>query len=182
MLPPLPSARDQPDLWADWINAAFAEQPHRAAHLRRAYAEACRLPMTALTLEERRTVRLAALVHDVGRAVDPTDGLPHAISGALLIEVAGLPIVAAAVAHHSGALLDLAERGLPEGLLSPWPRDERLASVLTYLDAISGAMGQVVTVEARLADIVARYGEASRQVRAFRATLAEIERGRALSA
>jgi len=91
-------------------------------------------------------------------------------------------IVAAAVAHHSGALLDLAERGLPEGLLSPWPRDERLASVLTYLDAISGAMGQVVTVEARLADIVARYGEASRQVRAFRATLAEIERGRALSA
>ncbi|HEY5484959.1 MAG TPA: hypothetical protein VIK31_14325 [Propionibacteriaceae bacterium] len=54
--------------------------------------------------------------------------------------------------------------------------------MLTYLDAISGAMGQVVTVEARLADIVARYGEASRQVRAFRATLAEIERGRALSA
>lgn len=90
MLPPLPSARDQPDLWADWINAAFADQPHRAAHLRRAYAEACRLPMTALTLEERRTVRLAALVHDVGRAVDPTDGLPHAISGVLLIEAAGL--------------------------------------------------------------------------------------------
>jgi HD superfamily phosphodiesterase len=51
-------------------------------------------------------LELAALLHDVGKALDPDDTEPHGFVGAKLLDSLGLHDVAPLVAHHSGARLE----------------------------------------------------------------------------
>lgn len=67
------------------------------------------------------------------------------------------------MANHSLALLEAEERGLREVLEAEFPLldDQRLVDALVYCDMTTTPDGEVISVDARLAEITARYGSDS---------------------
>jgi predicted HD phosphohydrolase len=111
-------------------------------------------------------LELAALLHDVGRALDPRNSEPHGFVGARFLDACGLDDVAPLVAHHSGAQLEAAARGMTD--LDRWITIEPdLLHVLTFLDRTTSASGERVSLAERRLDIAVRYGADSRQVEIF---------------
>jgi hypothetical protein len=124
-------------------------------------------------------LELAALLHDVGRAIDPGNGEPHGFVGARFLDALGLDDVAALVAHHSGSQLEAAARGMTDR--DRWITIEPdLLNVLTFLDRTTSPSGERVSLTERRQDIVARFGADSRQVRTFDATLPQVHSARRL--
>ena len=179
-LPPPVSRHLDAAAWAAWMEAALRDQPRRWAHVRAVWRRAAKLaqsPQTGLSAADRADLELAALLHDVGRAIDPDDNEPHAFVGARFLEDLGLHRVARLVAHHSGSRFEAEERGHSEHCR--WTREDgAVADILTYLDMTTGPDGQAVTPAERRADIAVRYGAESFQVKAFDRIADEIERGR----
>jgi len=123
----------------------------------------------------------ATLLHDIGRAFDPTDSRPHALVSAEVLSQCGLPREAALAAHHSGATVECRARGFsdPSGR---WPReDSPLPSLLTYIDMTTSPEGVVTTLESRGREIENRYGRESFQAKAYRSISAELAIGAELS-
>lgn len=132
-----------------------------------------------LEADRAATLTLAALLHDVGRWLDPDDAEPHGIVGARLLEAAGRPDAAALVAHHSGGRFEARLRG-HDGIDS-WPRpDPELHAVLAYLDRTTSPSGDEVSFAERRQDLVNRYGPSSVNVVVFDLALPEAYRGRLL--
>lgn len=126
-------------------------------------------------------LELAALLHDVGKALDPDDTEPHGFVGARLLDSLGLHDVAPLVAYHSGARLEAEMRGMSDR--DRWSLVEPdLLAVLTFLDRTTSANGEVVSLAQRRSDMVAHHGEGSKQVRIFDATLPEVRCGQHLLA
>jgi hypothetical protein len=177
-LPPAPGEpyRSDPQSWLAWVDAAFLHDRDRARHLRGVWhriASARRLELSHL--EERRmlTLELAALVHDIGRAIDRDDTEPHAFVGARYLDSLGLHDVASLVAHHSGAKLEAVDRDMIH--LDLWPDvDRELLALLDYADRTVNGQGESVSLSQRRADIVARRGAESPNVRRFDVMLPEL--------
>ncbi|MFF1416771.1 HD domain-containing protein [Streptomyces sp. NPDC058280] len=120
----------------------------------------------------------AAVLHDVGYAprlaltgFHPLDGARflrdiHAVDERLV----------RLVANHSFALLEAEERGLRDVLEAEFPLlgDQRLVDALVYCDMATTPDGEVTSVEARLAEITARYGADSLVGRFIRRAAPEI--------
>jgi hypothetical protein len=124
-------------------------------------------------------LELAALLHDVGRALDPDNTEPHGFVGASFLDALGLSDIAPLVAHHSGARLEAAQRGMADR--DRWICAEPdLLAVLTFLDRTTSAYGERVSLARRRHDSVARYGTESLQVRLFDASLSEVRRAQDL--
>lgn len=118
----------------------------------------------------------AALLHDIGRAIDPEDREPHAFVGARFLDEAGMTDAASLVAHHSGARPEAELRGQPE--LDRWhDRDVELLAVLTYIDRTTNRNGELVTLSERRRELADAYGANSMQVVVFDHTVAEAVRG-----
>lgn len=128
-----------------------------------------RLELRWLDDERFETLELAALLHDVGRAIDPANLEPHGFVGARFLDSIGLADVAPLVAHHSGAREEARDRGVAH--LDVWQPDRVLLEVLTYVDRTTGPRGESITLGERRADLVARYGIGSAPVRWFDETL-----------
>ncbi len=112
------------------------------------------------------TLELAALLHDIGRALDPLDLSPHGFVGAQFLDDLGLTDIAPLVAHHSGARLDAAARGLEH--LDRWESaDPELQALLDYADRTVNSRGQMVTLAQRREELVARCGEGSAKTARF---------------
>jgi hypothetical protein len=125
------------------------------------------LDLAWLDAERRQRLELAALLHDVGRSIDPEDTEPHGFVGARFLDDLGLVDVAPLVAHHSGARLEAVARGMAGR--DRWTVDEPdLLALLTFLDRTTSATGQPVSVTKRRDDLVARFGTGSLPVRAPR--------------
>ena len=136
-------------------------------------ASARRLELAHLDEQRMLTLELAALVHDIGRAIDPDDTEPHAFVGARYLDSLGLSAVAALVAHHSGAKLEAVEREMIH--LDLWPEvDQELRALLDYADRTVNGQGESVSLSQRRDDIVARRGADSPSVRRFDALLPEL--------
>ncbi|MFE9886005.1 HD domain-containing protein [Streptomyces scopuliridis] len=107
----------------------------------------------------------AAVLHDVGYA--PRLALTgfHPLDGARFlrdVHDADERLVRL-VANHSSALLEAEERGLRKVLEAEFPLldDQQLVDALVYCDMTTTPDGEVTSVDARLAEITARYGSDS---------------------
>lgn len=167
--PPKGSSRSSFDSWSSWLREMFAGRPDRFHHsLAVAHRAAHHARIELRRLDAARLDRfvLAALLHDVGRAIDPDDTEPHGFVGARYLDELGLHDIAPFVAHHSGARHEAMLRGVSH--LDTWSAvDPELQAVLTYIDRTTSTSGEPVTITERRAEMASRYGDAATQVRAF---------------
>ena len=179
-LPSVPSGSRQRSLscWLAWVQRSFVNHPDRGWHSRVVWQRVVswRLRESAgLDAEQLRTLELAAVLHDIGRAIDPLDLEPHGFVGARFLDAHGLHDVAPLVAHHSGAGLEALARGLEH--LDRWPAaDPLLQSLLDLADRTVNSRGTMVTLDQRRADLVERRGEGAPEVGRFDLLLPELQR------
>lgn len=112
--------------------------------------------------EHHEHVATAALLHDVGYAPTLARGF-HPLDGASALRALGFdPIVCDLVAHHTGAEWEAVERDIPLHLFAPYTCDvdgiEEMRALVTWADLHTSTTGEPIEVEARLDDIVHRYG------------------------
>lgn len=172
-----------PESWIGWLrDDAFADRPQRFAHLHTVWVTARRVRTLGLPwYDDARAERLelAALLHDVGRALDPHDTEPHGFVGARFLDGLGLHDVAPLVAHHSAARFEAALRGMSH--LDEWDVDEpELLQLLTLIDRTTNSRGRRVRLDQRRADIERRHGRRSRHARNFDASLPDVSAALAL--
>jgi hypothetical protein len=174
-LPPAPAAQFRREVpsWFAWVDEAFEHDRNRALHLRGVWhriASTRRLELAHLDIGRLLTLELAALLHDIGRAIDLADSEPHAFVGARYLDGLGMHDVASLVAHHSGAKLEALDRDMID--LDLWPEvDRELLALLNYADRTVSSDGESVSLSQRRADIVERRGADSPSVRRFDALL-----------
>ena len=133
--------------------------PRRWAHTQGAAARARSL--APILGGNAALLEAAAWLHDIGYAphlaatgFHPLDGARHLRD----VEQAG-DVLCRLVAHHSCAIIEAEERGLARQLLSEFalaPGD--LTGALIYCDMTTSPDGHATPVEARLTEIVTRYG------------------------
>jgi putative nucleotidyltransferase with HDIG domain len=179
-LPPALAAdqRRRADCWVPWLAEVFADNPDRYEHSLAVWRRAVEV-RRVLPVDEREVLVLAALLHDIGRAGDPGNRRPHGFVGAQLLDAAGLPDVAAVVAHHSGARFEAHLRGMAHH--DRWDPPRHLVDLLTYLDRTTSSTGTQVTLTERRAELEARYGAESRNVLVFDLSLPDALRGKVLA-
>ncbi|WP_405913025.1 HD domain-containing protein [Streptomyces sp. NBC_00963] len=107
----------------------------------------------------------AAVLHDVGYAPRLAATGFHPLDGARFLRDihAADDRLVRLVANHSLALLEAEERGLRDVLEAEFPLldDQRLVDALVYCDMTTTPDGEETSVDARLAEITARYGSDS---------------------
>ncbi len=166
----------EPTSWLTWLAEAFQANPQRFQHLHTVWRRAVALrdlDLPWLTPAMADRLELAALLHDVGRALDPHDTEPHGFVGARFLDELGLDNVSPLVAHHSGARFEAAARGMSDR--DRWVTTEPdLLAILTFLDRTTSATGAYVSLAERRHGIVTRHGEGSLQLRIFEATMPEV--------
>ena len=181
-LPELSGPIREPTSWLTWLAKAFQAKPQRFRHLHTVWRRAVALrdldlPWLEPAMADR--LELAALLHDVGRALDSDDTEPHGFVGARFLDELGLDNVAPLVAHHSGAHFEAAARGMSDR--DRWITTEPdLLAILTYLDRTTSETGEHVSLAERRHDIATRHGEGSLQLRIFEATMPEVRRAQKL--
>jgi putative nucleotidyltransferase with HDIG domain len=154
-VPDVPSAR----VLAESLLAA--ELPVRWIHTQAVAAQARTLrPVLGADTE---VVESAAWLHDIGYAPALQRTGFHPLDGACYLR--DLPFGDAClwtlVAHHSCASIEADERGLGDVLRSEFPATgdhaARLIAAITYCDMTAGSRGELVSVDARITDILDRY-------------------------
>lgn len=132
--------------------------PRRWAHVQGVAAAARTL--APILGPDTDLITAAAWLHDIGYAPCLADTSFHPLDGARYLSgtAAADPELCRLVAHHSGSIHDAAERGLAEVLTLEFaPARPDLSDALIYCDLTTGADGQRLSIDQRLADIRARY-------------------------
>jgi hypothetical protein len=115
--------------------------------------------MKAIAGQDADLLEAAAILHEVGYAPDLATTGFHPLDGASYLAEIGAPArLVNLVAHHSYALLEAELRGL--GAEMTRFTDERgvIRDALWYCDQTTSPSGEVVTPQARVAEIQHRYG------------------------
>jgi putative nucleotidyltransferase with HDIG domain len=133
------------------------ELPRRWAHTQGVAARA--RDLAALLGEQAGLVEAAAWLHDVGYSSTVRSTGFHPLDGARYLRdvVIADDVVCQLVAHHTGALIEAEERGIPELADEFAMPDLQLLEALTYCDMTAGVDGYQVDVEERLSEILMRY-------------------------
>lgn len=100
----------------------------------------------------------AAWVHDIGYAPSLAATGLHHLDGAALLADKGEPELAGLVAHHTSGDAEADVRGLTVELQRIELPNPVMAAALAYCDLHTGSEGAATDVEARVADVNARYG------------------------
>lgn len=102
---------------------------------------------------------MAAWLHDVGYSSLVQSTGFHPLDGARYLRdvMVADEVVCRLVAHHTGALVEAEERGIPELAAEFALPDEHLLEALSYCDLTTGPDGCRVGVEARISEILRRY-------------------------
>ncbi|MEV8287485.1 HD domain-containing protein [Streptomyces niveus] len=153
---------------AKWACVVAEAELRESLPLRWAYSQgvAHRAAVASGVLgDDAELLASAAVLHDVGYAPRLAVTGFHPLDGARFlrdIHAADERLVRL-VANHSLALLEAEERGLREVLEAefPLPADQRLVEALVYCDMTTTPDGEITSVDARLAEITARYGSDS---------------------
>lgn len=160
-----------------------APLPRRWAHSQGVAARASSL---ALILgEDADLLHAAAWLHDIGYSPALATTGFHPLDGARYlrdVEHAD-PRLCRLVAHHSCACIEAEERGLADVLSAEFPaEDDDLTAPLIYCDMTTDPDGNNVTFDARLDEILSRYGDGDivsrsmqRAAPAVRRAIAEVE-------
>lgn len=101
----------------------------------------------------------AAWLHDVGYSESLHDTGFHPLDGARYLRGIGAPDrLCRLVAHHTGARVEAANRGLIDTLMEEFPPEEsETAEALTYADLTTGPEGSPVSALERVMEILVRY-------------------------
>lgn len=152
---------DRSPAWARHLAGRLLAEalPRRWAHTQGVAAQARAVgPVLGWDTE---LVESAAWLHDIGYAPALAVTGFHPLDGARYLrdEQDADPAVCALVAHHSGALVEAAERGLSQPLLAEFPLDADWGELvaLTYCDFTTGPGGERLSPEERVAEILSRY-------------------------
>lgn len=133
----------------------LAQLGQRWAHVEAVGQLADSLVSAGLVSED---VAAAAWLHDVGYAPSLVRTGFHALDGARFIADVACEHVVALVAHHTGSAFEAEQRGLAVELAQmPTPDTEDL-DTLTLVDLVVGPDGGFITPEARLDEVLRRYG------------------------
>jgi HD superfamily phosphodiesterase len=109
--------------------------------------------------EDRLYLISAAYLHDIGYAPALHKTGFHPIDGAYYLRVYGQERLASLVAYHSEAQFEAHLRNLASEL-SEFPREHSpVADALTYCDMTTNPIGEEISFEERIADILQRYDE-----------------------
>ena len=133
--------------------------PRRWAHTQGVAARARTL--APILGENAGLLEAAAWLHDIGYAPTIAQTGLHHLDGARYLRDTehADEMICRLVAHHSCGIVEAEERGLAGQLkreFEPAPGD--LAGALTYCDMTTSPDGNMLPVEQRLAEILARYG------------------------
>jgi len=121
---------------------------------------AARAESVSIAIPERHRQLLvaSAWLHDIGYSSLVAHTGFHALDGARYLMAVDAPLdLVGAVAHHSCALYEAEERGLTAELQKFRTPSTVVMDALAYSDMTTGPTGRLVTVEGRLAEILARY-------------------------
>jgi HD superfamily phosphodiesterase len=101
----------------------------------------------------------AAWLHDIGYAESLHDTGFHPLDGARYLRAIGAPDrLCRLVAHHTGAQVEAANRGLLDTLMGEFPPEEsETAEALTYADLTTGPEGSPISALERVLEILVRY-------------------------
>jgi hypothetical protein len=149
---------------AEWARALAnsllaARLPRRWAHTRGVAGQARRI--RSLLGNDAEQVEAAAWLHDIGYSPDLVSSGFHPLDGArYLRDVQDADeVLCRLVAYHSCADIEAGERGLQNTLHTEFaPPPAALNNALIYCDMTTDPDGQPTTVDDRLAEILARYG------------------------
>ena len=124
-------------------------------------------------------IETAGWLHDIGYAPALAVTGFHPLDGARYLRdrTDAAPAVCALVAHHSGAVVEAAERGLSEALLAEFPLDGHWGEqviAITYCDFTTGPRGERVSPAQRIAEILSRYEPGSAVHRAVQASAPQL--------
>lgn len=147
---------DGAELYADLL--AELPEPRRTHSIavgRKVAARADRLPLAL-----RSDTVAAAFLHDIGYAVRFASTGFHPLDGAGALRHLGFSMpICHLVATHSGAELEAAERGIDAVEFAPYSvsgmRESR--DLLMWADFTTSPLGENVTVDERLDEILERY-------------------------
>lgn len=136
--------------------------------------------------EDADLLSCAAWLHDIGYAPAVAAVGFHPLDGARFlrdVEHADQRLCRL-VAHHSCAIVEARLRGLSGELVAEFaPIDGLVADALTYCDMTTSPDGHSVSVEARLGEVIARYGEGDPVAESIKEARAQIrESARLVSA
>lgn len=112
--------------------------------------------------EDAELLAAGAWLHDIGYAPSLALTGMHQLDGArYLRDIQGADSrLCSLVAHHSCACIEAKHRGMKELLRAEFPPvDGLLADALTYADMTTTPDGHATEVDARLAEILSRYGD-----------------------
>jgi hypothetical protein len=128
--------------------------------------------------EDAALLASAAVLHDVGYAPRLAVTGFHPLDGARFLrdEHGADERLCRLVANHSFAVLEAEERGLREALEAefPLPEDRLLVDALVYCDMTTTPDGEPTTAQARMAEILSRYGDGGVVGRSIRRAAPEI--------
>jgi putative nucleotidyltransferase with HDIG domain len=130
----------------------------RFRHSRGVAAAAARAS-AAVPREDVDLLVAAAWLHDVGYAASLSGTGFHPLDGARYLRAIGAPErLCRLVAHHTGARVEAANRGLLDTLMQEFPPEEsETAEALTYADLTTGPKGSPVSALERVMEILIRY-------------------------
>jgi putative nucleotidyltransferase with HDIG domain len=145
--------------WAFHVARSKLEDslPRRWAHVQGVARQA--RSVRAVAGQDADLLEAAAILHDVGYAPDLATTRFHPVDGAVFLAEIGAPErLVNLVAHHSYAALEARLRGL-EGELAHFSDEQGpIRDALWYCDQTTSPDGEIVTAQARVAEIKDRYG------------------------
>jgi hypothetical protein len=145
--------------WAyDLAEGLLADSlPKRWAHSRQVYRQA--LDLGPILGNDAELLAAAAIAHDVGYADAAVSTGQHMIDGGRYLQGIGADArLCALVALHTSSPWEAAELGLSEALDEFAPVSGHLVDAITYCDLSSSPDGHAVDPEARLKEVLNRYG------------------------
>ncbi|WP_350352828.1 HD domain-containing protein [Microbacterium sp. A8/3-1] len=138
--------------------ACLVALPRRWAHVQGVAAAGARV---APLVDAKRADEIVAAcwLHDVGYASEIAETGFHPVDGARFAQRVGFPpLVVSLIAFHTGAAGEAAERGLSGDLAQFDAPPSEVLDVVTFADMTTAVDGAPVDAEARVAEILSRYG------------------------
>ena len=147
--------------WAEGLARTLLADslPRRWSHVQGVAARASTLRPSLGT--DADLIEAAAWLHDIGYLPELAHTGLHGLDGARYLRDVqhAEPMLCRLVAHHSYAVIEAEERGLPHVMTREFaPPPQPLADALTFCDMTTSPDGDQVQVTHRLAEIHDRYG------------------------
>jgi putative nucleotidyltransferase with HDIG domain len=144
--------------WAfDVAREKLEASPSRWAHVQGVARQARALRV--IVGADSDLLEAAAILHDVGYALDLAITGFHPLDGAIYLAEIGAPArLVNLVAHHSYALLEAQLRGLADEMTNFSDERGAIRDALWYCDQTTSPFGEAVTPQVRMAEIQQRYG------------------------